>query len=346
MKKSLFSLLTCLILVVTARAEFYFFTDLGTIGSYTFLGATGINNNGDIVGTAYESSGRPIAFSYSAGAFSIAPSPGPSHSTWGNAINDSGTIVGLCDRTGHPSGSVYHAFYANLGGSAVDFDSNFTRNSEAKAINETSYVVGSLTGQSFLGHTSGWIMPLGPILGNDFAARDLNNSYVVVGNGIWGGMTYDALSGTITYLGFALGFDWTNQAAAINDAGVVAGKLGSQGFIDAGGVVTLFGAGVAEVLGMNATADVVGSTTGGHAFVYLKSSGHFIDLNTVVASSVSSIWTLTRATGINDHGVICGQARRLATLADGPGSGMYVYRAVKLSPFTFIFFPPIILSTP
>jgi probable HAF family extracellular repeat protein len=344
MKKSIiFCFAICLFLPIAVRAEFYLFTDLGTYGSYTYLGASGINSKGDVVGTSYESSGRPVAFRHSAGAFSGIISPGPSHSTWGNAINDAGTVVGLCDRTGHPLGNVTHAFYASPAGSAVDFDSNFTRNSEAKAINESGYVVGSLTGQSFLGHTSGWIMPLGPILGNDFAARDLNNNFVVVGNGFWGGMTYNALSGAITYLGFDLG-NWTNRAAAINDAGVITGKVGAQGFLDAGGSVTLFGSAVAEVMGINATADVVGSTTNEHAFVYLKSSGHFLDLNTVVASSVSTVWTLTVASGINDKGVICGQARRLATLADGPGYGIYVYRAFKLTPFILIHFPPPFLT--
>lgn len=344
MKKSILSSLFCLVLAATAQAEFYLYTDLGTVGLYNYFSATGINNKGEVVGTAYEPVGRPVAYSYSGGTISVSPSPGPSHSTWGNAINDSGTIVGLCDRTGHPLGNVMHAFYASPGSSSADIDSNFTRNSEAKAINESGYVVGSITGQSFLGHTSGWMMPLGPIVGTDFSAVDLNNHIVVAGNGTWGGMTYDAWSGTIHYLGFDLG-NWTNRVSAINDAGAVAGKLGLQGFIDDSGAVTYFGWGIAEVLGMNANADVVGATTGEHAFVYLKASGHFIDLNTVVASSVSAKWTLIRATGINDKGVICGQARRLATMADGPGYGMYVYRAFKLTPFTFIPLP-IVLSSP
>lgn len=339
MKKSLLSFLTCVLLIATAQAEFYLYTDLGTVGLYSYYSATGINNKGEVVGTTYEPAGHPVAFRYSGGALSVAPSPGPSHSTWGNAINDPGTIVGLCDRTGHPLGNVLHAFYSTPGAGSVDIDSDFTRNSEAKAINDNGYVVGSIGTQSFLGHTSGWIMPLDPVIGSSFSAVDLNNSFVVAGNGTWGGMTYDAWSGTIHYVGFDLGFNWTNRVSAINEAGAVAGKVGSQGFIDAAGTVTYFGWGIAEVKGMNAAADVVGSTTGEHAFVYLKASGHFIDLNTVVSSSVSAKWTLLSATGINDKGVICGQARRLATMADGPGYGMYVYRAFKLSPFIFIPLP-------
>jgi len=345
MKKLLLSFLACLAFTATAQAQFYFYTDLGTVGHYTYYSATGINNKGQVVGTIDEPEGRPVAAIYSGGTVSVAPSPGPSHSTWGNAINDSGTIVGLCDRTGHPLGNVMHAFYSTSGGS-VDLDSNFTRNSEAGAINESGYVVGTLPGESFVGNISGWIMPLGLIAGNNFFAVDLNNSIVIAGNGPWGGMTYDAWSGKVRYMGYDLGFNWTNRVAAINDAGVVAGKVGSQGFTDANGVVTYFGWGIDEVHGMNSSADVVGTTTAGHAFVYLKSSGQFIDLNTVIVASVSSQWTLISANGINDKGMICGQARRLATMADGPGYGMYVYRAYKLSLFRFIPLPLSSISTP
>lgn len=341
MKKILLSLAAGLALAAPAKAELYLFSDLGTVGSYNYFAATGINNRGNIVGTAYEASGRPVAFRFISGSMSVVASPGPSHSTWGNAINNSDTIVGLCDRTGHPSGSVYHVFAANAGGYAFDFDSDFTRNSEAKAITDAGYVVGSLSGQSFLGHTSGWIMPLGPILGNSFAARDVNESLVVVGNGPWGGMTYDAWTGTTTYLGYALG-SWSNQAAAINNSGTVAGKIGSQGYLYAGGAVTLFGSNITEVSATNANGDVVGTLTGDRAFVYLRSTGHFLDLNTCVWSSVSSTWTLIQATGINDDGAICGQARRLATPADGPGYGMYVYRAFRLTPFTIKFRPIVV----
>jgi hypothetical protein len=84
--------------------------------------------------------------------------------------------------------------------------------------------------------------------------------------------------------------------------------------------------------------DVVG-TASGHAFVYLRASNEFIDLNTAISASTAATWTLISATGINDDGVICGQARRLATPADGPDYGMYVYRAFKLRPFPIFYFP-------
>ena len=336
MKAFIFSAVLAFALAASVRAEFYLYQEIGTTPSYTFYGAAGINNNGEVVGTAFDTANRPVAVRYAGGVLNIAPSPGPSHSTWGNGINATGTIVGLCDRTGHPSGNVLHVFYANPGSPAVDFDSNFTRNSEAKAINDSGYVVGTVGSQAFLGHTSGWIFPLASTLGNNFVARGLNNSIVVVGNSApFGGLTYNAWTGDITFLGFALG--WNNEASAINASGVVAGKVGTQGFLYNAGVVTLFGSNITTVSGINGNGDVVGTTSLGHGFVYLKTSGHFLDLNTVVASSISSIWTLVAATGINDHGAICGSARRLATAADGPGVGTYVYRAFKITPF--IFFP-------
>lgn len=344
--KSLTFLLAGLVALTTARAEFYLFTSVSS-PSYPYIYASGINNNGDLVGSAYDSGSRPVAYRYSGSTLYTYPSPGPSHSTWGNAINNSGTIVGVCDRTGHPLGNVEHAFYATTSGSSTDFDSDFTRNSEAKAIIDSNYVVGTLSAaggpavstQSFLGHTSGWIMPLGPVLGASYRAVGLNDSLVVVGNGPWGGETYDALTGTITYLGYALSYNWSNKAAAINHSGVIAGQVGTQGYLYSAGSASLFGANVAQVTAMNGNSDVVGSLTSGHAFVYIHSSGHFLDLNTCVASSVAAVWTLTDATGINDKGMICGHARRLATAAEQPIYGTYVYAPFKLSPFIFIPLP-------
>src|SRR4051812_12611743 len=108
-------LLVCVIALLFSaptQAAYYLFSQLGTYGPYNFFDPTGINNDGDVVGTAYESTGRPVAFRYAAGTFHMFASPGPAHSTWGNCINDAGTIAGLCDRTG----SRYHAFYAADGG--------------------------------------------------------------------------------------------------------------------------------------------------------------------------------------------------------------------------------------
>jgi len=345
-------LLASLISIASARAEIYLFSTVSS-PSYPFIGVTGINNNSDLVGTAFDTGNRPVAFRYSGSTIYTYPSPGPSHSTWGDAINNAGTIVGFCDRTGSPQGNVLHAFYATSTGSSIDFDSNFSRDSEAKAIIDSGYVVGSLstTGgpsyvtQSFLGHTSGWIMPLGATLGNSFVADGLNDSLVIVGNGPFGGETYNALTGTITYLGFALSNNWTNHASAINHNGLVAGKVGTQGYLWNAGTATLFGANVAYVSGMNANGDVVGSLTNGHGFVYYHSNGNFVDLNALVASSISSVWTLTSGVGINDHGTITGQAKRLATAAEYPIYGTYVTAPFKLSPFILILPRPFPVAT-
>lgn len=324
--KSITLLLIGLITVASAQAETYFFSSISD-PTFPFIGVKGINNNGDLVGTAYDTGNRPVAFRYSGTTLYNYPSPGPAHSTFGNAINNNGTIVGECDR----NGSVLHAFYASPGGSSVDFDGNFSRNSEATAIIDSNYVVGTVGNQPFLGHTSGWILPLGSTLGNSFVADGLNDSLVIVGNGPFGGETYNALTGTITYLGYALSNNWSNHAAAINQNGVVAGKVGAQGYLWSAGTATIFGANIAYVSGMNANGDVVGSLTNGHGFVYLHSNGHFLDLNSTVASSVSATWTLVDAAGINDHGVITGNARRLSTPAEYPTYGMYVYAPYKLT---------------
>ena len=336
MKNSLIASLACLTLVVTANAQYYLYKDLGTAGTYKNIMPTGINNNGDIVGSACDEQSRFVAFRYTgAGGISLIPSPGPAHSAWGYGINSAGTIVGMCDR----NGSVLHEFYDQVGFSAVDPDADFSRDSAAIAINDSGYVVGTEGGQPFLGNYQGWIYPLGATLGAKFLPTGLNGNLDVVGNDVWGGSVWNFWTGTRTYLGFALG-TWSNHASAINKTGVVAGQVGSQGFLYTPGTpVTLFGAGVATVGGLNANGDVVGCTTAGHAFVYLKKTNQFVDLNTAVSPKVSNVWTLVNASGINDSGQICGQARRLAVPADGLGNAMYVYRAYNISPFVGIVLP-------
>jgi probable HAF family extracellular repeat protein len=313
-----------------AQAQFYIFKDLGTYASYNYFDVAGINNNGEVVGTAYEAVGRPVAYRHAGGSFYIAPSPGPAHSAWGYAINAGGTIAGMCDR----NGSTLHTFHRAPGGPSVDIDSDWGRDSSIVAINDSGYVAGQADSEPFLGHTSGWMWLMGATLGADFNVTDVNNGLVMVGNGPWGGMIYNVGTGVKTYLGYALG-TWSNTASVINESGVVAGTKGGEGFIYDAGSVTLFGANVAAVTGINKNGDVVGVTTGERAFVYLRATHQFLDLNTLVASTISSKWTFIDAGGINDDGVIAVQARRLATEEDGEGYGMYVYRAAKLSPFRF-----------
>ncbi|MGC4074204.1 MAG: DUF3466 family protein [Nibricoccus sp.] len=343
MKTKFLLCLVALVFTASSQAAFYLFSDLGAPASYPWVIPTGINNAGEIVGSAYDLGGRPVAFRQASGTFYMHASPGPAHSTWGNAINSSGTIVGLCDRTG----ARLHACYASPGGGlAVDFDSDFTRNSEAVAINDSGYVVGTASSQPFIGHTSGWIYLLSSSLGANFIPKDMNNDFVITGyDTTWGGKTYDVGTGTTIYLGWILG-SYSNRAYAINESGEVAGTVGGQGFLysSASASAVKFGSNVTEVRAVNAGGDVVG-TANGRAFVYLRSGGQFIDLNTAISTATSATWTLTSANGINDNGVIVGVARRLATPADGPGAGMYVYRAFKLRPFV-IFLPLPLTLTP
>ncbi|WP_138223350.1 hypothetical protein [Nibricoccus aquaticus] len=335
MKTKLLLCLVALVFTATANAAFYLFSDLGAPASYPWVIPTGINNAGQIVGSAYDLGGHPVAFRLASGTFYTHPSPGPAHSSWGNAINSTGIIAGLCDR----NGSIYHACYVTPGGGlAVDFDSDFTRNSEAVSINDSNYVVGTASSQPFIGHTSGWIFLLGSTIGGNFVPKDMNNDFVMAGyDTTWGGKTYDVGSGTTTYLGWALG-SFSNRAYAINERGEVAGTVGSQGFLYSGGVAVKFGSSVTEVKAVNTDGDVVG-TASGKAFVYLRDTAQFIDLNTAISAATAATWTLLSADGINDGGVIVGRARRLATPADDPGAGMYIYRGYRLRPFVFIPLP-------
>src|SRR5882724_991455 len=207
MKNSFIASLACLTFAVTANAQFYLYKDLGTVGTYKNIMPAGINNNGDIVGTACDEQSRFVAFRYTgASGISLIASPGPAHSAWGYAINSAGTIVGMCDR----NGSVLHEFYDQVGLPAVDPDADFSRDSEALAITDSGYVVGIEGGQPFLGNYQGWIYPLGATLGTKFVPTGLSPNLEVVGNDVWGGSIWNFWTNTRTYLGFALG-TWSNH---------------------------------------------------------------------------------------------------------------------------------------
>jgi len=82
-----------------ARAE-YIVTDLGTLGGHA-SSAVGINDAGQVVGTAFTSNGAYHAYLYSNGVMIDVNPPG--NNSFGNGINASGQVVGYTG--GAPSGS-------------------------------------------------------------------------------------------------------------------------------------------------------------------------------------------------------------------------------------------------
>ena len=97
-----------------ARAD-YFITDLDTFGG-TQSSATGINNLGQVVGTAsFPGDALSHAFLYSNGTMTDLNNQLPANSGWivisqANSINDNGQVAG----TGITSSGFTHAFLLNV----------------------------------------------------------------------------------------------------------------------------------------------------------------------------------------------------------------------------------------
>ena len=85
-----------LVFAVAAGAEagYYQITDLGNLPGGSFSEADGVNDNGQVVGLAYDASGSEHAFLYSGG--SMLDLGAPFGATWADAwgIDSSGQVVG------------------------------------------------------------------------------------------------------------------------------------------------------------------------------------------------------------------------------------------------------------
>ena len=327
MKKSkLFAFILCVSLATMARANsillplyHYVYTPLPTIYGYVDVEPVAINNQNQVVGTAYvPGPGLPEAFMSSGGQIKLYPSPGGYSDSFGLGINSAGVIVGIGTV---PTGM--HAIYANPGSAAIDINNNPQQDSSARALTDNGYFVGQVNNQPAFGSTTGhWISSVASLLGADFYMTGINNDLTAIGFGSAGGAIWEVSTNAVTQLSTVLGTT-ANKPTAINQNGAVAGTVGTTGFIYENGTVTYFGTNIASVNGINSSNHIVGSLTNGHGYLYSASTHTLTDVNTLVPSSVSSEWTIKSATGINDHNSICG----LAVRADG-SSGYQGYTLV------------------
>ncbi len=306
--------LLCLCAPLTARADFWTVTDLGSFPGGVPV-AQGINDLGWVVGTSWQTPGGPMrAFLWRDGVMQDLGAP-PGHSD-ATAVNNRGQVVGASIVSGLFvwEGGVFRIL-PTLGGSGGGV---------VQAISQNGLIAGaSWTPGNVAYHAALWqgntILDLGTLGGPRSAASGVNSRGQVVGVADTDpfGRPHAFLweNGVMRSLGTLGGFN--SEAAAINELGWVAGMshiLGGspRAFFWQDGVMTNLG-----TLGgtqswandLNDLGWVVGranlATSAGHAFLWRD--GVMLDLNDLLPPD--SGWVLLEASGVNNLGQIIGVAR-------------------------------------
>jgi probable HAF family extracellular repeat protein len=341
----------CVFLATTspANAVGYNFFDLGTLGgnpSYAY----GINNAGQVAGVSvFDNPVGPIhhATVWDGTELHTRTDLGTAlegSSSYAFAINDSGQVAGFSFGNFYNRATLWNGItptdLGTLGGSI----------SWANDINDSGQVVGY---SHILGnnekHATLWDATalhtptdLGTLPGGRFSyAYGINNAGQVVG------MSYDSHSkyhailwdGTALHTPTSLttleGVSGHSTAFAINDSGQVAGFSSKGSFVHAtiwdGTALhtptqlgTILGADYSAALAINNAGQVVGWSTSlydsdiYHATIWDGTALHTpTDLNQFLSvSEVNAGWVLVEARGINDNGLIVGNAHNLITGAD------------------------------
>ncbi|MDB6123477.1 MAG: hypothetical protein JWQ71_2470 [Pedosphaera sp.] len=306
----------------------YILTDLGTLPGFISSRATGINNQGQIVGWADTTNDITHAFLWENGVMKDLGTSGGSESL-ASSINNSGDIVGAMILNGERHIVIWHdGKMADLG--VLD---KFARLGDSGnynpgvGINDQSRVTSRLTVES--GNQRSFIWDQGKtayfgLLGDGSLchAQAINNRGEIVGQAIdRSGRSYAFVwqDGKVNNLGTLGGT--RADATALNDHGTVigwstldgAGLDAAHAFIWKNGTMQdlgTLGGKTSRAYAMNNSGQVIGytSTSEGHSDAFLWENNQMSNLNDLVISN--SGWRLGSGDAINDRGQIVAVARK------------------------------------
>jgi probable HAF family extracellular repeat protein len=307
----------------------YTVTLLGYLPGDIRSGVSGINPEGQVVGTSIDASGNTHAFVYDASGMHMVASG------YGQAINAAGQV--LVD--GSNSVSVY-----NLGGSVTTLPGKTGQTVYGSAINDSGAVAATYnfyaSNASAFTFANGLSTPVGTLGGPTSEAWGINDNGQVVGFSATASGASHAFrytNGSMLDLGTLGGA--TSTAYAIGANGNVVGVADTGAIV--GGVPVehafLYSNGVMQDLGtlnepnsdarsINDLGQIVGETFAGPmalARAYVYENGTMYDLNSLLVGQPDL--TVEFAYGINDNG-------QIAATAYVPGT--YGPEAVLLTPTT------------
>ncbi len=324
------------------------------VAAATAVEYVGINNNGDIIGVGNEPGAQgQESFIQKAGATTLGwlatpADPKNVHTTTiAQSINSKGQVAGYRLPTGQlVNGQIDEhdrpLEWSGPGATGVDLgvDQGLAEDVIAHGLSDNGQVVGEIDGGENA-PTQAWSLAGGKVTklpalnGHSSRANAVNGAGVIVGSSTTT-TTVPATKWTnnqIATLGALPGGGFA-EARAVNSGGVAVGvssttpgDFGTTHAVKfANGTVTdlnVRGSGInsAQANAVNVSGVIVGEDGAGHAFVY--SNGVATDLNTLLPAN--SGFTIVNATGINDNGVIVGEATKVG------GSPRQTF-AVELTP--------------